>query len=87
MAAPKKAAPVAGDKPKQYYIVNPKGCLHEVDREHAAWRLSQIGYRLAKPEEIAALNSPRGGMAPGEQRFEQPIATPWSPDPDQQLDI
>lgn len=85
MAAPKK--PATDAQPKQYYIVNPKGCIHEVDREHAAWRLIQIGYRLAKPEEIAALNSPRGGMAPGEQRFEQPIATPWSPDPDQQLDI
>jgi len=82
MATPKaKAAPAAEQPERAYYLVNPKGCIHVVDREHAAMRLRQVGWRLATKDEIAAYESV------SEQRFDRPLARPWSPDPDQQLDL
>lgn len=85
MATPKKPAqPATQSAPKagrRYFIVNKAGAIHEVDREHARERLRQVGYRLATPAEVAELEA-RGG----EQRADNPICTPWSPDPDAQID-
>lgn len=72
-----KAAKAAPKVEKTYYIVNPKGTIHSVDRAHAAWRLRTVGWRMATPEEVQLLRD-----AGGEQRADSPIATPWSPDPD-----
>lgn len=62
-----------------YYLVNPGGAVHGVDREHAAWRLKTAGWRLATEEEIATyLGQPL-------QVHDRPICQPWTPDPDKQL--
>ena len=79
---PRTAAPApAAEQPRRYFIVNPAGAIHEVDREHARWRLAQPGWRVATPDEIAAL-AERSGL----QVHDRPIAPRWSPDPDAQLD-
>lgn len=57
-----------------YYLVNPAGAVHGVDREHARWRLATAGWRMATEEEIARYRSQRV------QRHDRPIAAPWSPD-------
>lgn len=62
-----------------YYLVNPGGAVHGVDRAHAASRLKTAGWRLATQEEIAAY---RGQSI---QRADRPICQPWTPDPDAQL--
>lgn len=62
-----------------YYLVNPGGAIHGVDREHARWRLASPGWRLATEDEITVYK----GQAI--QRADRPICTPWSPDPDKQL--
>lgn len=59
---------------QKIYLVNPAGAIHVVSREHAKWRLRSPGYRKATAAEIAALEA-----ADGFQRFDQPIAAPWSP--------
>lgn len=62
-----------------YYLVNPGGAIHGVDREHAAWRLKSAGWRLATEEEIVVyLGQPL-------QIHDRPICAPWTPDPDKQL--
>jgi len=76
------AAPAAAEPTRRYFLVNPKGAIHEADREHARVRLGQPGWRLATPAEVQALED-----AGGEQRFDRPICAPWSPDPDAQLDV
>ena len=80
MATPKKA-PAAAPAARRYFIVNPKGCIHEVDRDHAKQRLAVAGWRMATAAEVAELDA-RGG----EQRADNPICTPWSPDPDALID-
>lgn len=62
--------------PKRYYVVNPRGCVHEVSKEHAAQRLSQAGWRMANKAEVDAYNKA------DVQRFDQPIGKPFSTDPD-----
>lgn len=59
---------------KSYYIVNPKGAIHIVSREHAQWRLQSPGWRLATPEEIQKYND-----AGGNQSWDKPLAAPWNP--------
>jgi hypothetical protein len=66
---------------RRYFLVNPKGAIHEADREHCRERLKVAGWRLATAAEIQALED-----AGGEQRFDRPICAPWSPDPDAQLE-
>lgn len=63
-----------------YYIVNPSGAIHSVDRAHAADRLKTAGWRLATEEEIAAYLVPESI-----QRHDRPICAPWTADPDKQL--
>lgn len=76
------AAPAPVKKgPKQYWIVNRKGTIHQVTREHARERLREAGWRMATQDEVAALAA-RGGH----QTADKPICKPWSPDPDAQLD-
>lgn len=60
----------------RYFIVNPAGTIHECDADHARWRLRQPGYRQATLEEVQELVA-RGGN----QRFDDPICEPWSPEP------
>lgn len=79
---PLKKAPAAAPAGRRYFIVNKAGAIHECDREHAKMRLGQIGFRMATPAEIAELEA-RGG----EQRANDPICQPWSPDPDAQIDV
>jgi hypothetical protein len=67
---------------KSYFIVNPSGTIHEVNREHAKSRLSQVGYRMASPEEIKAYQD-----ANGNQKAGRPLAKPWSPEPDLEPEI
>ena len=62
---------------KFYYIVNPKGTIHSVNREHARMRLKQAGWRIATADEVAKLKA-----ADGNQIFNKPLAKPFSPEPD-----
>ncbi len=61
---------------KFYYIVNPKGAIHIVSEDHAKARLKIIGWRLATSEERASYEK-----ANGNQRFNKPLATPFTPMP------
>ncbi len=82
MATPKNPKPAAAAPVgRRYFIVNKAGAIHEVDREHARVRLAQVGFRMATAAEVAELEA-RGG----EQRANDPICTPWSPDPDALID-
>ncbi len=65
---------------KTHYIVNPFGAIHECDRAHAREKLGIIGWRIATQTEITAYHN-----AGGNQRFDQPIAKPWTPDPDAEI--
>lgn len=58
-----------------YYIVNPAGAVHDCDREHAEMRLKTLGFRLAEDAEIEMFRETKT------QRFQTPIAEPWSPEP------
>ncbi len=58
-----------------YYIVNPAGAVHSCDKEHARFRLQQVGWRLAEDGEIEQYKEQ------DVQRADQPIAAPWSPEP------
>ena len=69
----------ADEPTKEYYIVNPAGAVHSVTREHARTRLATVGWRMATADEIAEYK-----QRPM-QRSDDPIAAPWSPDPDAQL--
>ncbi len=81
-----------------YYIVNPKGAVHECTKEHARMRLKQIGWRMATEEEEAKYHevhkpvkikrkTKKDGIkevtvAGPGQRFDDPIAEVHSNDPD-----
>lgn len=76
MTEAKKAAPKKPTTPKQgengvYWIVNKSGTVHNCDRDHARWRLTQIGYRPATPDEIAKYLDLKGS-----QHSRQRIAKP-----------
>ncbi|MCK6629350.1 MAG: hypothetical protein L6R45_29760 [Anaerolineae bacterium] len=62
---------------KRYFIVNPAGAVHEVDYEHARWRLGQKkGFRMAEKHEVEAyLNT-------AVQVAEKPIARPYTEEPE-----
>lgn len=67
--------------PRRYFIVNPKGAIHEVSREHARERLAKPGWRMASAAEIEIF-----ATANGNQVADKPLCARWSPDPDVQLD-
>lgn len=64
-----------------YYLVNPAGAIHNVDKEHARYRLASPGWRLATEAEIVLLQNTRT------QRFDRPLCKPWTPDPDEQIKL
>lgn len=66
---------------KTYYLVNPSGAIHEVDYDHAKNRLRQLGYRMATADEVAVYRETKV------QRFDDPIARPWSPEPEPEIDV
>jgi len=61
---------------KNYLIVNPKGVMHVVSEAHACERVKTVGWRLASLEEKQAYFE-----AQGNQRFDRPLAAPFSPAP------
>ena len=63
-------------KPKAYYIVNPHGTVHNCSKEHAAYRLRSVGWRVATKEEIAAFKKQKV------QTHDDPIGTPWTSEPE-----
>jgi hypothetical protein len=80
----KKAEKQQGEEPKRtakpsddsLWIVNPGGALHLVSREHAREKFREVGWRKATAAEIAELEKRQGN-----QRFDDPIAEPWTPEP------
>lgn len=68
---------MATKKEPRYFIVNPAGAIHEVNREQARERLQQIGYRKATKAEVDQLEA-----AGGRQVWDQPLCQPWSPEPE-----
>ena len=87
---------------REYFIVNPKGTIHIVTREHAQSRLASPGWRMAVSEEIAAY---KDGVASSDyrdvskenedpkflgkqfvQRTGKPLAAPFVIDPDAAMD-
>lgn len=62
--------------PLRYFIVNPAGTVHEVTADHARTRLQQVGWRQATKEEVQEYLNRSGN-----QRFDDPIAPPWTPEP------
>lgn len=75
-------ATVSAYQDKTYYMVNPLGAIHECDRAHAKERLGQVGWRQASEAEIAAYHE-----AGGHQRFDRPLAAPFTPEPDPDSEI
>ncbi|MCL4867797.1 MAG: hypothetical protein KJ063_02415 [Anaerolineae bacterium] len=61
--AKKKTQMVEG---KTYFLVNPAGAVHEVNHEIAKARLNQVGYRIATPAEVAALQAMGGTQTIGQ---------------------
>lgn len=58
----------------RFFLVNPKGAVHEVTQEHAEQRINaDPRYRMATEDEVAAF------LSAGEQRADEPIGTPWAP--------
>lgn len=72
--APAKKTPA---ETLRYFVVNRAGAVHEVTQDHARERLGQVGWRMATKEEVQAYIN-RGGN----QRHDDPIAPPWSPEPE-----
>lgn len=56
----KTKQPTTPDGEPIFYIVNPKGVVHDVPQSIAVQRLAQAGYRLAEKEEIAKLKAADG---------------------------
>lgn len=67
---------------KTYFIVNPHGCIHEVSYDLAKQVLRKIGYRKATQAEIEELKKHEG-----HQTFDDPIAEPFNPEPDAELEL
>lgn len=62
-----------------FWLVNPAGAVHNVDKEHAQRRLMQPGWRLATEPEISKAKAAKM------QVFDNPICKPWTADPAVQL--
>lgn len=70
------------EKQQFFHIVNPAGAIHVVDRDHARWRLGQVGFRLATADEIAAYEGAGGTQHAGEL-----FAPAFSPEPPELPDL
>lgn len=77
MSSPRKPTARPEQAERRYFIVNPAGAIHEVTREIASSRLKQVGYRMAKADEVALYEA-----ADGNQRAGSPLCEPYSDDPD-----
>ena len=75
-AEAKAEAKAAKEAEETLWIVNPGGALHLVTKEHARTLFKSVGWRKATAAEIAELEKRKGN-----QRFDDPIAEPWSPEP------
>jgi hypothetical protein len=61
----------------RYFIMNPSGAIHEVDKELAALRLKQSqGYRVPSKEQIKAY------LSKGMQLSDAPIGERYDPQPE-----
>lgn len=58
-------------KKSTFYIVNPGGAVHNVDKANASACLAKLGYRLATDAEIETF------LKQPVQRADKPIAEPW----------
>lgn len=67
---------MAAKKEKRFFIVNPKGAVHEVTEAIAKERLGAVGWRMATKEEIERY------LAADVQRFDRPIGTPFNAEPE-----
>ncbi|MCK5641112.1 MAG: hypothetical protein KAJ19_09955 [Gammaproteobacteria bacterium] len=83
---------------REYFIVNPKGTIHIVTREHAQMRLASPGWRMANAKEITAYRDGVAGASYRDiskenedpkfmgkqfiQRTGEPLAEPFRIDPD-----
>lgn len=84
MASTPAAATKAETKTKQarrYFVVNPRGAIHEITRELARDRLRLPGWRMATSVEVEALAERNGHQA-----HDKPICAPWSAEIDLLLD-
>ena len=74
----RQAAAIASrpEPEKGYYIVNPRGVIHCVDRTNATSQLKRVGYRLATKAEVGAYKA-----ANGKQEVGKPLAKPYNPEP------
>jgi hypothetical protein len=72
----KKKTQTRQEETGRYFIVNKAGAIHEVTREHAEERLRQVGFRMATKAEITQYLGQGGN-----QRHDEPICPPWSPEP------
>lgn len=66
---------------REYFIVNPSGTVHQVNRDHANQRLRQVGWRVATKAEIATYKKART------QTTRRRIAAPWKPEVDAGPDV
>ena len=84
MAKPKttKATTPSGNEDKNYFIVNPKGAVHEVPYAIARQRLQQVGYRIATKAEIAKLSE-----LGGKQTIGKVAGQPHVFDPEEALNL
>lgn len=60
----------------QFFLRNPHGTIHEVDREHAKRRLAVAGWFLATDDEIEQYKEARV------QLWDKPIGEKWDPEPE-----
>ena len=69
---------------KEYWIVNPKGAVHKVDREDALRRLRVVGWRMATAAEIKRAKTPnriyQDGTESVVQNWKNPFGKPYSPE-------
>ena len=65
------------EKPLRFFIINPSGTMHEVDQEHARWRLGQLGWTMATKEQVVEFLK-----VGGNQTAKSPLFEPFSPDPE-----
>lgn len=74
---------MATKKAKEYWIVNPHGTLHQVNRGHAQELLKKVGYRMATPAEIKKAKTPNRKTADGKDRivqtYREPFGKPFTP--------
>lgn len=72
----KKALEDLPESEKPYYIINPAGAIHGVNKDRARELLRKPGYRMATKEEVKMY------MAAKPHKGFGPVAKPWNPEPE-----